>query len=103
MGRLLPALLPLLVTMPVAPTAAPPTAIVDVRVAAGARADLLLLDGNPGEAIATLRSPAGVMVGGRWFLEPDAIRDSAAPGNGVTPRGVAPPARASADATASSR
>jgi imidazolonepropionase-like amidohydrolase len=72
-------------------------------VAAGARADLLLLDGNPGEAIATLRSPAGVMVGGRWFLEPDAIRDSAAPGDDVTPRGVAPPARASADAAASSR
>jgi imidazolonepropionase-like amidohydrolase len=72
-------------------------------VAADARADLLLLEADPGQALVTLRSPAGVMVRGRWFLEPDATRDSAAPGDGVTPREVAPPARASADAAASSR
>jgi imidazolonepropionase-like amidohydrolase len=33
----------------------------------GSRADLLLLDGNPLDALYYLRSPAGVMLRGRWF------------------------------------
>jgi imidazolonepropionase-like amidohydrolase len=33
----------------------------------GARADLLLLDGDPEQDLATLRTPAGVMASGRWF------------------------------------
>jgi imidazolonepropionase-like amidohydrolase len=41
-------------------------------VVAGARADLLLLDGDPARDIAALEAPAGVMVRGRWFLEPGA-------------------------------
>jgi len=36
----------------------------EVRV--GARADLLLVDTNPLDGLATLRQPVGVMVGGRW-------------------------------------
>jgi hypothetical protein len=33
----------------------------------GARADLLLLDGDPEQDLAVLRTPAGVMASGRWF------------------------------------
>lgn len=36
-------------------------------VAPGARADLLLLDHDPEQDLATLRSPAGVMAAGRWY------------------------------------
>jgi imidazolonepropionase-like amidohydrolase len=36
-------------------------------VAAGKRADLLLLDANPLEKIENTRSIAGVMVNGRWM------------------------------------
>jgi imidazolonepropionase-like amidohydrolase len=36
-------------------------------IAVGARADLLLLDGDPFLAIGTLRTPAGVMADGRWY------------------------------------
>lgn len=36
-------------------------------VAAGKRADLILLDGNPLSAISNVRKQAGVMVGGRWL------------------------------------
>lgn len=36
-------------------------------VAEGARADLLLLDGDPEADLDVLRAPAGVMAGGRWF------------------------------------
>jgi len=36
-------------------------------IAVGARADLLLLDGNPETGLETLRSPAGVMAAGRWY------------------------------------
>lgn len=36
-------------------------------VAPGARADLILVEGNPLEDLARLRDPAGVMVGGRWL------------------------------------
>lgn len=36
-------------------------------VAAGQRADLVLLDGNPLEDLGNLRAPAGVMVGGDWI------------------------------------
>ena len=39
-------------------------------VAAGARADLLLLDGDPDEDLSRLAAPAGVMARGRWILEP---------------------------------
>lgn len=42
-------------------------------VAPGMRADLLLVEGNPLESLEVLRSPAGVMVGGRW-LSADRIR-----------------------------
>lgn len=72
-------------------------------VAAGARADLLLLDGDPSESLVALEAPAGVMVRGRWFLEPEAIPSRARPGKDLTPPGVAPPARASAGAAAPSR
>jgi imidazolonepropionase-like amidohydrolase len=34
---------------------------------AGARADLLLVNENPLENLATLRNPAGVMLNGRWI------------------------------------
>ena len=37
------------------------------RVAAGWRADLVLIDGNPLEDIRRLRDPSGVMVRGRWL------------------------------------
>ena len=37
------------------------------RIAAGRRADLLLVDGNPLDDIARLREPAGVMARGRWY------------------------------------
>ena len=43
-----------------------------VRV--GARADLVLLAGNPLENLAHLREPVGVMVQGRW-LDRQALRD----------------------------
>lgn len=36
-------------------------------VAAGRRADLLLLDGNPLEDVSNISKPAGVMVRGRWY------------------------------------
>jgi imidazolonepropionase-like amidohydrolase len=36
-------------------------------IAPGARADLLLLDGDPEEDLALLRTPAGVMAAGRWY------------------------------------
>jgi hypothetical protein len=37
------------------------------QVRAGARADLILVDGNPLHDLATLKRPAGVMIGGRWL------------------------------------
>ncbi len=36
-------------------------------VVVGNRADLLLVEGNPLEDIATLRDPLGVMADGRWY------------------------------------
>jgi imidazolonepropionase-like amidohydrolase len=36
-------------------------------IAVGARADLLLVNENPLENLATLRTPAGVMLNGRWI------------------------------------
>jgi len=36
-------------------------------IAEGARADLLLLDGDPEADFTTLRTPAGVMAAGRWY------------------------------------
>ncbi len=36
-------------------------------VAAGARADLVLLDADPREDLTTLRRPAGVMMNGHWY------------------------------------
>ncbi len=36
-------------------------------VQAGARADLVLLDGDPLSDLSTLRTPAGVMMNGRWY------------------------------------
>lgn len=36
-------------------------------VKAGARADLVLLNGDPLRDLSTLRTPAGVMVNGRWY------------------------------------
>ena len=71
-------------------------------VAPGARADLLLLDGDPVADLGALEAPAGVMVRGRWFREPESRSDPAGPAGGLTPRGAAPPARASAGATAPS-
>ena len=71
-------------------------------VAAGARADLLLLDGDPGGDLSTLLAPAGVMARGRWFLEPSPGRE-AGPREELSPPGAAPPARASAGARAPSR
>ena len=71
-------------------------------VAAGARADLLLLDGDPGEDLSRLAAPAGVMARGRWFLEPAPGRE-AGPREELSPPGAAPPARASAGAGAPSR
>jgi len=64
-------------------------------VAAGARADLLLLDEDPSRRLGTLATPAGVMVRGRWFLEPLASPRRARPREDLTPRGAVPPARAS--------
>lgn len=43
-------------------------------VAAGHRADLILLDGNPLEDIANSRRIAGVMLGGRWLSRSDVVR-----------------------------
>jgi hypothetical protein len=37
------------------------------RIARGARADLILVDGNPLEDITVLRHPSGVMEAGRWL------------------------------------
>ena len=37
------------------------------RVAKGARADLVLVDGNPPENLSVLRHPAGVMIKGNWL------------------------------------
>ena len=39
-------------------------------VAVGSRADLILLDANPLESLATVARPAGVMVRGRWLSRP---------------------------------
>ena len=36
------------------------------QIRPGARADLILVDGNPLENLAVLKRPVGVMVGGRW-------------------------------------
>ncbi|TDI40436.1 MAG: hypothetical protein E2P02_16950 [Acidobacteria bacterium] len=36
-------------------------------VAADARADLVLLDGDPRDDLSVLRRPAGVMVNGHWY------------------------------------
>ena len=36
-------------------------------IASGMRADLVLLDGNPIESLENLKSPAGVMVRGKWL------------------------------------
>jgi imidazolonepropionase-like amidohydrolase len=43
-------------------------------IAAGKRADLLLVDANPLENLATLKSPAGVMVRGKWLPAADLRR-----------------------------
>jgi len=43
-------------------------------VAAGKRADLILLDADPTESLATLRRPVGVMAAGRW-LNTEAIAE----------------------------
>lgn len=40
-------------------------------VAPGHRADLLLLESNPLEDLATLRTPLGVMANGRWYARED--------------------------------
>ena len=37
------------------------------QVRAGARADLILVDGDPLRDLGTLKRPVGVMVGGRWL------------------------------------
>jgi len=37
------------------------------KIAAGQRADLLLLQGNPLENLAVLKRPSGIMVRGRWL------------------------------------
>jgi hypothetical protein len=49
----------------------------DVRVgtvSAGARADLVLLAGNPLDDFGTLRKPLGVMAAGRWYSSDDLNR-----------------------------
>jgi hypothetical protein len=38
-------------------------------VTVGARADLVLSEGNPLEGLQTLRQPLGVMAGGRWYAQ----------------------------------
>ncbi len=38
-------------------------------LAAGKRADMILLDGNPLEDVRNVQNRAGVMVNGRWFSE----------------------------------
>ena len=43
-------------------------------VEAGKRADLILLDADPTESLATLRRPAGVMAAGRW-LDTEALAE----------------------------
>lgn len=40
-------------------------------IAPGRRADLLLLEANPLDGLATLRKPLGVMAGGRWYARED--------------------------------
>jgi imidazolonepropionase-like amidohydrolase len=40
-------------------------------VAAGRRADLIMLDGNPLEDVSTISKPAGVMVRGKWHAQPE--------------------------------
>jgi imidazolonepropionase-like amidohydrolase len=72
-------------------------------IAPGARADLLLLDGDPVEDLGALEAPAGVMVGGRWFREPDPLPSRVLPREDLRPPGASPPARASADGGASTR
>ncbi|HUP20475.1 MAG TPA: amidohydrolase family protein [Gemmatimonadota bacterium] len=72
-------------------------------VAVGARADLLLLDEDPSQYLATLATPAGVMVRGRWFLEPLPGPRRVRPRERLTPRGAVPPARASAAGEAPTR
>ncbi len=48
------------------------------RIAPGARADLLLVEGNPLEQLAYLRHPRGVMVRGRWLPQRELERISGA-------------------------
>lgn len=72
-------------------------------VAVGARADLLLLDEDPSQHLGTLATPAGVMVRGRWFLEPLAGPRRVRPRERLNPRGAVPPARASTAGGAPSR
>ena len=55
-------------------------------VAPGARADLLLLNGDPAEDLAALEAPAGIMWGGRWYREPVVASRRSLPGEGVTPQ-----------------
>ncbi len=45
-------------------------------IAAGARADLVLVTGNPLEDLRTLRYPSGVMVNGPWFAQERGRRPS---------------------------
>ena len=44
-----------------------PTGEATGTVAVGARADLVLLSGNPLEDVGHAQRPAGVMIGGRWL------------------------------------
>lgn len=72
-------------------------------IAPGARADLLLLDRDPLEDLGALEAPAGVMVRGRWFREPDPLPNRVRPREGLNPPAASPPARASADGRAPTR
>jgi hypothetical protein len=72
-------------------------------IAPGARADLLLLDRDPLRDLGALEAPAGVMVRGRWFREPDPLPSSVRPREGLSPPGASPPARASAAGGAPTR
>jgi imidazolonepropionase-like amidohydrolase len=62
-------------------------------IAPGARADLLLLDGDPSVDLGALDAPAGIMLRGRWYRAPAAVTG---PPGGVTPPAAVRPARASA-------
>lgn len=56
-------------------------------VAPGQRADLLLLETNPLDDLATLRRPLGVMANGRWYARADlrALLDEVAKARGAAP------------------